>query len=246
MIANIIEETLKAVKVLKGWKGLDVLPNVEEKVEDIWMLIKYSDHGDDFLIVGTRDGKRYAYGLYKNLRYSERYGYLRKPELLKSLDSEAVVSNKIYFEFEHAFKKSHMSFNYDKKYGDKATAQWVFDREIDWISNLAENVDTVFDWNHKKDEILHWLVLNEIDTEENKQKLKDANFDNKIGQYKVIGIAGKTDISYADGVTVDDVDFIVVNKKKIDPKKVLRFDHSDEWGEDSWSLSFKGFRPSKN
>lgn len=242
---NTILEKLEATKVLRGWKGLDVIPNVEEKPEDIWLLIKYDDHGDDFLVVGTRDGHLYNYALYVNRKYTDFYTYLRKPELFKQLDNYANVSNEIFFKFERLFRKSHMLFGYDLKCSVKSDAQRRFNEAIEYMTELAKTADSVFDWENKKPEIERWLQLNEIDTEDNLKKLKDTPFHNKIGENRVIGIAGKRDITGLEWISGDHFDFICVNNKELDPEKVIVEGEYDEWGVASYRLPIKGFIPSK-
>ena len=61
-----MQKILNNVKVLEGWDGCNVEPRIEENPEEIWMLIKYSNHGDEYLVVGTRDGMMYEYGCYVN------------------------------------------------------------------------------------------------------------------------------------------------------------------------------------
>lgn len=242
---SIMEETLNNVKVLKGWGGMNVLPEVEERPEDIWMLIKYSDHGDEFLVVGTRDGKVHEYACYVNRKYSEYGQYQRNVRLYKKIDGMSSVSNKIFFEFERGFKKSHMSFGYDRKCYSAEAAQYVFNREMEYISTLVAESDVIIDYDDSKRFIRRWLELNEIATEANLRKLEETKFHNKIGEYRVIGVAGKKEISGHNGIVVDDIEFICINGKKIDPDKILRYHGSDEWGCDSYYLSFKGFRPSR-
>lgn len=41
-------------------------PNIEENEDDIFIAVKYEDHGDEFLYVETIDDKRYEYGWYLN------------------------------------------------------------------------------------------------------------------------------------------------------------------------------------
>lgn len=75
-----MKEALGGVKVLNGWANIKVLPEIEEKVEDISFMVEYRRHGDEYLIIGTRDGDVYEYGCYENLRFNF-CNYLRKPVL---------------------------------------------------------------------------------------------------------------------------------------------------------------------
>lgn len=75
-----IKEVLENVKVLEGWVDIKVLPEIEEKFEDILFVVEYRRYGDEYLIIGTRDGRVYEYGCYANLKF-DFYDYLRKPVL---------------------------------------------------------------------------------------------------------------------------------------------------------------------
>jgi hypothetical protein len=242
---NKTEEILKSIEVLNGWGDYNVKPDVDERIEDIWMIIKYDIHGDEYLLIGTRDGKKYLYGCYEHLKTACFYNYLREPKFFKAMDEHAEISNKIFFEFERAFKQSHMSFGYDRKYKDRAYAQRVFDNEIDYISNLIENCDKIIDYDNYKVDIKHWLELNGIDSNENLKKLSDTRFTNKIGDNKLVGIAGKIDASCYEYITVDDCDLICINGKTIDPNKIKKLCSTDEWGCDLYRINLKGFRQSK-
>lgn len=245
------EQTLKETKVLYGWDGMDVLPNVEEDPNDIWLLIEYVDHGDHFLVVGTKDGKFYEYGLYFNRERSTLFGSdyyfngIRRPKLYKIIKSRetADVSNKIFWEFDRAFSETRHC-NFDKKYYSETYAQSTFDMEICFISGLASSSEALFDYSKYKKNIARWLELNNIATDQNIKKLNETRFDNKIGEYRVVGEAGKKEIKnyYIYG---DEIKYIIVNNKTIDPNKVTSYAGSDEWGVDSISLSLRGFRPSK-
>lgn len=236
-----IKEALENVKILKGWRGYDMLPKVEENHEDIWLLIKYQDHGDEFLVVGTRDGRRYEYGCYTNRDDSKCNKYERDPVYFKKPDSEscAKLSNKIF-----EMLRIRFGFDYDEVYSEEL-AQFLFDETLESFSDLAEESEVLFDYDNEKYKIRSWLRVNGIDTEENYRRLEEARFDNKVGEYRAIGIAGKLDITDHYGLVVDDVEFIFVNKKSIDPEKVLRYSHTDRWGYNSQYLSLVGFRQAK-
>ena len=43
---NILSKT-----ILRDWGGINVVANIDEKLEDIRVPVKYSDHGDEFLFL---------------------------------------------------------------------------------------------------------------------------------------------------------------------------------------------------
>ena len=239
-----IQAILESCKVLKGWGGCDVELRLDEVPKDIWMLIKYSDHGDEYLVVGTTDKKIFRYGCFANLKWYKYMEFIRKPELFRKLDDRGIVSNTIFFELENKLRKSPMSFGYDKKYSSKEYAQYVFDGVICFICRMADTADAFFDYEDRKGNILVWLELNGIANEDNIKKLNDTAFHNKRKD-KTIGISGKEDISTREVLVVDDVEFIYINDHLVKPDKVLTNCYTDEWGFDSKRLCLKGFRPSK-
>jgi hypothetical protein len=83
---SIIEQTLKET-TLYGWGRGYVLPKVDENPNDIWLLIKYNDHDDGFLVVGTIDGNFYRYGLFANRPFASFIlkNALRQPKLYESM-----------------------------------------------------------------------------------------------------------------------------------------------------------------
>ncbi len=70
-----IQEILNEELVVYGHKNIK--PNVEEDIKDILGIVKYEDHGDEYLIIITENGS-FEYGYYKNLRFNN-HNYLREP-----------------------------------------------------------------------------------------------------------------------------------------------------------------------
>ena len=105
-----IKEIIDNVKVLYGWDGANVLPEIEENPEDISVVVKYCDHGDEFLVIKTREGKTYEYGCYENRPYGSLETFVRKPHLYKQFDECSAISNKIYFYLLQHFRYRSMSY----------------------------------------------------------------------------------------------------------------------------------------
>lgn len=239
-----VQEILEGIKVLNGWGGFNVTPEVDEKPEDIWMLILYDYHGDDFLMVRTRDGHDYEYGLYEHMKDSEFNIYARKPQLYKELDEDAIVANESYFKLDDVFMSSGWGHSY-RKYESQKSAQWAFDWALKYIEDLRKTAEVVFDHEDYKRNIMSWLKENDIATDENIEKLKNTAFHNKVGPLKLIGVAGKMDETGYNYVTADNFKIVYVNGKLIDPKKVAFISDRDKWGVDIYQINLKGFCPSK-
>lgn len=75
--------------------------------------------------------------------------------------------------------------------------------------------------------------------------LSETAFHNKEGKNKIVGIAGKKDITGTKWLGGDDFKLICVNNKELDPEKVMVSGEPDEWGVLSYGLPIKGFIPSK-
>lgn len=74
-IKKILEEELEV------WGHANIIPNVEEKIEDVIGIVKYELYGDQYLVIITNDGC-FEYGYYLNLKstYWYKYHCLRQTE----------------------------------------------------------------------------------------------------------------------------------------------------------------------
>lgn len=92
--------------ILGNWGGIRLNAKIDEDLKDVKLMIKYSDHGDDFLIVKIKN-EVYEYGWWLNRKWepeydelinSQRdYGFVRKPELFCAFDKRCNLSNEILF-----------------------------------------------------------------------------------------------------------------------------------------------------
>ena len=103
--------------ILNNWGGISVKADIDEKMEDIVLAIKYEDHGDDFLLIKTKDGT-YEYGWWLNRerdfypKYDELYDgiydwtklFIRRPYLFYRFDYECKLSNEIFLNFNNKFE----------------------------------------------------------------------------------------------------------------------------------------------
>lgn len=65
-----------------------VKPCVEENEDDIFMAVRYEDHGDEFLYIETINNEKYEYGWYIN-----RYGYPEYEELINKSGYSPFIRN---------------------------------------------------------------------------------------------------------------------------------------------------------
>jgi hypothetical protein len=237
---GIMGQALEDIKVLKGWRSMDLIPQIVEKEEDVWLIITYTDHGDDFALIGTKDGKYYEYGYFMNRRYFDpkRADWIRKPMSYKKEDVHAIAANEIYFRFERDLKRDHMSFGYDKIYGSQESAQRVFDGLLKFMNDMVNGEFFIEKWDYKE-KLERWLILNGINTDENLEKLKKAKFDTKVDGFD--GIAGKREIDKSYILYADRFNKIYANGKKYDRRKVSRGRFTDEWGITTYEMLLSRF-----
>ena len=81
---------------LKNRNGIIVRATTDEKLYEIEKAIAYNYHGDEFLVVKTKDGHAYRYGFFCGLPSYPQYHelannpckFITAPKLYKSWDSE--------------------------------------------------------------------------------------------------------------------------------------------------------------
>ena len=243
-------ENYFAGTILHNWGGVDVLANVEEANEDIVLGIEYEDHGDDFILIKTKDAI-YEYGWFLNRPgwpdYSEldkewcRDRFTRKPSLYLKEDERSSLSNEIFFKVNRGNYCDDI-VNKTVVERSKEYAQWKFDKFVKYMNDDVAQRGIMYDKRGDKAEMLMYLEKNDILTEENKVKLDSIKFDTKIDGAD--GIAGK--VSYElDGFTRlygDSIKRIIYKGKERDPEKIRMKRQWDDWGVDTFDLSLAQFK----
>lgn len=236
-------KVLEGIKEINAWGGIKLIPQIEEKAEDIWLLVTYEDHGDDFVVVGTKDGKCYEYGYWLNRRdfYPELTEWARKPMTYKKEDEYSVLSNRIYREFNYYFKERNGGY---RIYNDVDYAQRTFLHFLNFMKEEMEG-DTIY-VKHGRDykyELHRWLQANQMDNNYYLEALENTPFDTHVNGFD--GVAGKRCICPDTVLYADHFDKIIVNGKKLDRRKVSKPDHTDEWGETTYRMRLDRFHPSE-
>lgn len=220
---NILSKT-----ILRDWGGINVVADIDERLEDIRVAVKYSDHGDDFLFVKMKDGKAYEYGWYIGrqdvfcpdyddlIESPNDWGFVRKPELSCAYDERCELGNKIYwFVADRFYDRMTMRTIKD----DLRTAQRKFDDYVRFMKKIYEQRITYHKENDEKT-IRDYLTVNEILTQENLDKLNSVRFSS--GKNGIDGSAGKKE-RYVDKVLEGDrVEFVWYNGefRKLNSKQV--------------------------
>ena len=220
-MTNILSET-----ILRNWDGINVIANIDEKLEDIMVAVKYSDHGDDFLFVKTKDGKMYEYGWYicrrdvicpdydELIKSQDDWGFIRKPELFCAYDKRCVLGNKIYrFVSGEFYDYILMQTIRD----DPSIAQWKFNYYVKFMGEIYDQRITYHKEEHKE-MIRDYLTVNEILTQDNLDKLNGVKFTS--GENGIDGTAGKR-VRYAgNSLEGDRIKFVWYNGKYQDLSKL--------------------------
>ncbi len=242
-------EELKNLK-LNNWKSVVVAANVEEDIEDIHIAIGYHDHGDHFLFIQTKDGKRYEYGFWCGRNWEPDYEellpiddkrsrFIRNPEIFRKHvtdDYVSSLSNELYFCIDRQMKEDdHWSV---KKYGTKLAAQYSFDIVMTKFDEVYDE-DIFYNKDDYKTEIMDFLRLNEIDTPENIERLNNTHLSSKVDG--IDGYAGKR-VYNTDCVLCDDICFAMVDGKEIPAEKLAYITtEEDEFGECSKLIPLNQF-----
>lgn len=232
--------------ILGNWGGIRLRAEIEEKLEDIDLVIKYNDHGDDFLVIRS-NGKYYEYGYWLNRNFqpeydevinSQRdYGFIRKPKLFHKFDKNCEFSNKIYWECNLCFEDSYRYIKEARRHSTE-NAQRRFNRFIEFMHREVESAGIVYDKNDYIRDLKYYLEKHDILTEENITKLENVKWDNRIEGAD--GIAGKKEID--EYISGDKIDFIFYNGKPLHWRKTKRKYYRDRFGFSTFRMPLDQFK----
>lgn len=233
--------------ILGNWGGIRLRAEIEEKLEDIDLIIKYNDHGDDFLVIRS-NGKYYEYGYWLNRKFqpeydviisSQRdYGFIRKPKLFCAFDKNCILANKIYFDMKHRFYETEwMRSDFIRKEYDQSYAQYSFDKFIEYMGEVYDK-GIIYHQEDIRRDAEKYLETNGILTQENINKLDEVKWTSRIDE--VDGIAGKKECdTYISG---DKIEFIFYKGKPLHWRKTKRRYYRDDWGFSIFGMSLDQFK----
>lgn len=231
--------------ILGNYDKIKVRPEIEEKIEDIDLVIKYTDHGDEFLVVRS-NGKYYEYGWWQN-RYghpdyadldkpwAENY-YIRKPKLYFKEDYRHALSNELCRRKDY-YITGEQYYNCPRKEYSRETAQYNFSMYLKEMQRAIESGITYHE-DDDKDVLVKYLEVNDIKTEDNLNKLEEIKFSSRIDGAD--GIAGKREIGCA--ICGDTIDFIFYKGKSRHWRKTKRTYRHDRFGFSIFTLNMKQFK----
>lgn len=243
---------MKIQDTLHNWGGITCEVITDEDVKDIQLMIKYHDHGDEFLYVRTYSGEEYEYGYYfdrincladfdrnKNNGESDNW-FIKRPILFKEPDTRSTLSNEICWavDDERLGIKNRMGFGVltDEISDDNAKTRFEF--TLMRIKALLERYSNRrYDKNELKDDLLTFIEVHNLG-DDCVSEVNKIKWDSKVNGFD--GIAGKKESSnYLHG---DGVIEVLYKGKEFDIKK-LRYKrgHRDQFGCTTYIFNTKQF-----
>lgn len=230
--------------ILGNYDKIKVIPEIEEKIEDIDLMIKYTNYGDEYLVVRS-NGKYYEYGWWQarighpdyealDKPWTDRY-YIRKPKLYFKYDKKCELSNDIYWLFTEYIHDRILNRPL-RKYS-KERAQSDFDYYL-WRMKEYTESGIIYHNDDDENEVIRYLEVNDIKTEDNLAKLEEIKFNSRIDGAD--GIAGKREIGCT--VSGDTIDFIFYKGEPVHWRKTKRKYHHDRFGFSVFTLDMKQFK----
>jgi len=228
---------MKIERTLAAWSHIIMKVVTDEDIEDMEWAVVAGDHGDQYLYVKTKDKHLYKYGCFANLKYvTLPISYLMtQPKLFKELG--ATTSNEIYRlvhrEFYEKDYSGFLSHEDIRKCSSTRSAEFYFDQFLTELEVIHNTSKYMYDCNSHKDDVMKFLIKNEIDTEENIEKLNSAHWDSRIDG--VDGVAGKQDISDEKSIYFESLgDVYVANKEDLE---IVNDYDPDEYGYTGYYLN---------
>lgn len=236
--------------ILRGWEGINVTANIDEELSNVKVAVKYSDHGDEFLFVKTKDGKTYLYGWfigrrdymlcpnYDDLNNSQDdYGFIRKPKLYRAYDNRSSLSNRIYFYVDREFDNGH---HFDvPRIDTPECAQVKFNNYVRFMSDVY-NMGITYHKEKDKKFIERYLKENGILTADNVEKLERVKFSS--GENGVDGIAGKRKTYISKRLNGDKIDTVWYDGEFLDLKRVKFKSYLDREYFERFALNLDQFK----
>ena len=227
-----------------------IIVEVNDNFENAIAIIKYVDHGDEFLVVKTQDGI-YEYGWFLNRKWypdyksiindpnryvGENKTFISAPKLYYKEDYHSMAANKIFLYTEDLTTWGTKRYEWISRYHAYdfySSPQQAFDSYIDDIKEIYDGKKSMYgDWyyghtyhfdNYTTDKIERFLKRNNI-YENNISKLNDIKKYLRIDE--IDGCAGT--INTDSDIYGDDIIFIIHRGKNINIDNVVIDNYSEE------------------
>lgn len=244
---------MKLQTKLKNWSEAVLKVVTDEELKDIDLVIKYHDHGDEFLYVRTYSGEEYKYGYWLdrnncwadfdpdlNGKEDLKHGFIRRPYLNKKPDHRSELSNKIFFTIHDKYTGIVREDTWFERAREITDPAGTLDYVLSEIKAVLEtNTDVMYDFNNNsyKRDIMYYIEKHDLG-EEYIKKVEEIPWSSKIDG--IDGIAGKRKADnylYGDGVRE-----VLYRGRDFDIDK-LSYSHGDidDWGYVTYVLNTKQF-----
>lgn len=241
--------------VLNQYGGFKLKADVDEAPEDIIAAVLYNDHGDDFLVIKT-DDTVYKYSLFatrmgwdveclNDENHWQRKRFDKVPQLTGQFDAHCETGNQIYLTIKSRLYSPTVMFSpdsFEKCLPEDAQAlfNWLY-------SDLKRFYESkVVYHSRSSDDILKFLALNNILSEENLQKLEEMKV--FLREDTIDGSAGKIKCDPDYPIYGDDIHWIWYRGEQVTKKfnrhgiKVKRYWIHDEFGGYGFHLNMRQFK----
>lgn len=229
---------MKNIETIYAYGDYVMKAEIEEKPEDIHLCVGYTDHGDEFIYVRTKNGNAYIYGYWCNRNYEPDYDrllehpskdYVRLPKLFKNLDKGSQLSNSIYHDMDYYIDYS----NYRSKSWDPASSKWSreykFESVVETFQRAAAS-GIKYDWEDKRNILFEYLRKYDMDSPDNLKIVEELPMSSRIDGFD--GVAAKKTCE-RETLYFDDLNFVIKDGVELRKDQITVLEDSDsgdEWG----------------
>lgn len=229
---------MKNIETIHAWGGYIMKAEIEEAPENINLCVGYTDHGDDFIYVKTKDGDAYIYGYWCNRNFQPDYekllehpskDYVRLPKLFKAPDKNSKLSNSIYHDMDYYMDYSE----YHYTTWNPAHSDWDSNYKLECIVKTFQDAAASgiqYDWEDKRRILFEYIEKYGLNTPDILKIVEELPMSSRIDGFD--GVAAKK-ICEDDTLYFDDLNFVIKNGVKLDPAQIIVLEDSDsgdEWG----------------
>lgn len=240
---------------LAAWGGYTLKIDLIDKEEDIVLMLKYSNHGDEYLITKNKNGDCYEYGMYYNLKYywKDNPDIIRPVDLYCEDDEHAAMSNERrrfwhYTLYEKKYRGPNDWWGHEEMIKTDLTeyAQMLFDEVIEYQEDMF-NKGIYYREGDYREDCLKFLKLNGIATDENIAIVEKTHWNSKqngcdgICEIRRMNPDGR--IYFDEDFNSIHIEYCIYKGKERDISKLkTRVEDYDEWGISTYSISLKQFK----
>lgn len=231
---------MKLDRTLSCWGGYTIECITDEDIEDIEYAFVTNNHGDDWLIVKTKEGKIYKYGWWFNLSDSEIWidtkDFITKPVRFKKKDKNSNLANDFYRFFKNLFYEESYPWGFREEHIRKNDSKEEVKYRIDMLAKELDRLyESGIEYSKHQDRNEVIAYLRENNAEVDLKYLYSLHWDSKVDGYD--GVAGKEDISdYDICIYSDSLPEMYVGS--IDMIDAVECEDSDDWGVRGYDIYF--------